>query len=188
MLRPGGVVAAEGTPEELKSAIGGDWLDVSVADPADLPRLQRAGRAVRRRRAADRRSGRADQHSGGRPDPGTGRRCRPRSTEAGFEPLDIAVRRPTLDEVFLHLTGHRPPARGRQAAAPSIRDDGGPCVHGSALGDAWLITRRQFWHWRAQPGVLLVGLLFPVLVTLMFGALFGGAIAGPPDAATTTPS
>jgi len=50
---------------------------------------------------------------------------------------------------------------------------------GSALGDAWTITRRQFWYWRAQPGVLLVGLLFPVLVTLMFGALFGGAIAGP---------
>jgi ABC-2 type transport system permease protein len=49
----------------------------------------------------------------------------------------------------------------------------------SALGDAWMISRRQFWHWRAQPGVLLVGLLFPVLVTLMFGALFGGAIAGP---------
>jgi ABC-2 type transport system permease protein len=51
--------------------------------------------------------------------------------------------------------------------------------NGSVIGDAWTITRRQFWHWRAQPGVLLTGLLFPVLVTLMFGALFGGAIAGP---------
>jgi ABC-2 type transport system permease protein len=49
---------------------------------------------------------------------------------------------------------------------------------GSVLGDAWLLTRRQFWHWRAQPGALLVGLLFPVLVTVMFGALFGGAITG----------
>jgi ABC-2 type transport system permease protein len=47
------------------------------------------------------------------------------------------------------------------------------------LGDAWTITRRQFWHWRAQSGGFAVGLLFPVLVTLMFGALFGGAIAGP---------
>ncbi len=52
---------------------------------------------------------------------------------------------------------------------------------GTAVGDAWLLTRRQFWHWRAQPGALVVGLLFPVLVTVMFGALFGGAIVGPTD-------
>jgi ABC-2 type transport system permease protein len=57
-------------------------------------------------------------------------------------------------------------------AAP-IRADVG------VLGDAWTITRRQFWHWRAQPGVFAVNLLFPVLVTVMFGALFGGAIVGP---------
>lgn len=49
----------------------------------------------------------------------------------------------------------------------------------SMLGDAWTVTHRQFWHWRAQPGGFAVGLLFPVLITLMFGALFGGAIAGP---------
>lgn len=49
----------------------------------------------------------------------------------------------------------------------------------SLIADAWTITRRQTWHWRAQPGGFAVGLLFPVLVTLMFGALFGGAIAGP---------
>lgn len=49
----------------------------------------------------------------------------------------------------------------------------------SLVGDAWILTRRQFWHWRAQPGAVAVGLLFPVLVTVMFGAFFGGAIAGP---------
>lgn len=47
------------------------------------------------------------------------------------------------------------------------------------VADAWMLTRRQLWHWRAQPVPTLVGLLFPVLVTLLFGALFGGALAGP---------
>ncbi len=60
-------------------------------------------------------------------------------------------------------------------AIPAITERPG----GTALGDTWTITRRQFWHWRSQPGAFAVGLLFPVLVTLMFGALFGGAIAGP---------
>ncbi|HEY0639577.1 MAG TPA: ABC transporter permease [Pseudonocardiaceae bacterium] len=48
-----------------------------------------------------------------------------------------------------------------------------------ALGDTWTITRRDLTHWVARPGLLAVGLLFPVMVVLMFGTLFGGAIATP---------
>ena len=113
MLR-GGVVAAQGTPDELKSTIGGDWLDVSVADPADLPRLRELAAPFA---AGDLRidaAGRPDQHSGGRSDQGAGRAVRPRCTESGLEPLDISVRRPTLDEVFLHSDRHRRPAIGRR--------------------------------------------------------------------------
>jgi ABC-2 type transport system ATP-binding protein len=101
MLR-GGVIAAEGSPEELKSAIGGDWLDVSVADPADLPRL--------RHLAVPFASGdlRIDEPAARISIP-VGERTRAlvglsaALTESGLEPLDISVRRPTLDEVFLHL-------------------------------------------------------------------------------------
>ncbi|WP_420121018.1 ABC transporter permease [Nakamurella sp.] len=64
-------------------------------------------------------------------------------------------------------TRHRPGPRTPTPAAESL------------VGDAWILTRRQFSHWRAQPGAVAVGLLFPVLVTVMFGAFFGGAIAGP---------
>lgn len=44
--------------------------------------------------------------------------------------------------------------------------------------DAAIIAGRTFDHWRGQPAPLAVALLFPVLVVLMMGGLFGGAIAG----------
>jgi ABC-2 type transport system permease protein len=52
---------------------------------------------------------------------------------------------------------------------------------GWVLADAWTITRRDLQHWRQQPGVVLVGWFFPIMIVLMFGALFGGAIAVPAD-------
>lgn len=44
--------------------------------------------------------------------------------------------------------------------------------------DAALLAGRTFDHWRTRPGALAVQLLFPVLIVLMMGGLFGGAIAG----------
>lgn len=49
---------------------------------------------------------------------------------------------------------------------------------GSDLGDLLTVVRRELWLWRYQPGVVLTNLLFPVLITLMFGGLFGGALTG----------
>ena len=45
--------------------------------------------------------------------------------------------------------------------------------------DSWTLTRRALQHWANQPGLLLVGMLFPVMVLLMFGYLFGGAMVVP---------
>jgi ABC-2 type transport system permease protein len=50
---------------------------------------------------------------------------------------------------------------------------------GWALADAWTITRRDLMHWRLQPGPVILGWLFPVMILLMFGLLFGGAISVP---------
>lgn len=47
------------------------------------------------------------------------------------------------------------------------------------FGDAWTIARRDHLHWAAAPAPLIIGLLFPVLLLLMFGYLFGGGIAVP---------
>jgi ABC-type multidrug transport system permease subunit len=48
-----------------------------------------------------------------------------------------------------------------------------------ALADGWTVTRRDLTHWARQPVQVIVGLLFPILMVLMFGYLFGGAIAVP---------
>ncbi|MFD4268384.1 ABC transporter permease [Rhodococcus sp. NPDC058481] len=47
------------------------------------------------------------------------------------------------------------------------------------LPDAWTITKRDLAHWVAAPGPVILGWVFPVMVTLMFSALFGGAIETP---------
>ncbi|MBB2923817.1 ABC transporter permease [Cellulomonas cellasea] len=46
-----------------------------------------------------------------------------------------------------------------------------------ALADGWTIALRDLQHWRRQPGQLAVGLLFPVLMVVMFGYLLGGGMA-----------
>ncbi|WP_416975197.1 ABC transporter permease [Streptomyces sp. 4F14] len=43
-----------------------------------------------------------------------------------------------------------------------------------ALTDSWTMTRRELAHWARQPGRLVVGFLFPVMLLLMFGYLMGG--------------
>jgi ABC-2 type transport system permease protein len=50
---------------------------------------------------------------------------------------------------------------------------------GWALADAWTITRRDLQHWRLQPGPVILAWIFPVMIVLMFGLLFGGAINVP---------
>jgi ABC-2 type transport system permease protein len=45
--------------------------------------------------------------------------------------------------------------------------------------DAATLTRRILLHWRQRPVSIALALLFPVLMVLMFGYLFGGAMAVP---------
>ncbi|MFF4173847.1 ATP-binding cassette domain-containing protein [Streptomyces sp. NPDC001744] len=110
-----GKVVAEGTPEQLKSRIGGDRIDV-VARRAD--ELGRAAAAVARVGGAEPVVNEDTRR--------ISVRVRDRATaladivraldSAGVAAEDIALRRPTLDEVFLHLTGAgRPPRTGADA-------------------------------------------------------------------------
>ncbi|MFI1938167.1 ABC transporter permease [Streptomyces purpureus] len=42
------------------------------------------------------------------------------------------------------------------------------------LSDSWTMTRRELAHWARQPVQVVVGLVFPVMMLLMFGYLIGG--------------
>ncbi|MFE7400431.1 ATP-binding cassette domain-containing protein [Streptomyces sp. NPDC057557] len=98
-----GRVAAEGTADELKAMVAGDRIDVVVRDGSQL-----ASAAVL---LGDGAVVDADRRLIGAPAPdrmATLTRTVRALEEAGIEAEDIAVRRPTLDEVFLSLTDRRP--------------------------------------------------------------------------------
>jgi ABC-2 type transport system permease protein len=66
------------------------------------------------------------------------------------------------------------------SVAPHILSTGSPLSRfGWALADAWTITLRDVNHWVLRPGTVIVGWVFPVMIVLMFGGLFGGAIGVP---------
>lgn len=48
-----------------------------------------------------------------------------------------------------------------------------------AILDGWTITRRAVTHWVNQPAQIIIGLLFPIMIVLMFGYLFGGGMSVP---------
>ncbi|MFD4940991.1 ABC transporter permease [Streptomyces sp. NPDC058409] len=43
-----------------------------------------------------------------------------------------------------------------------------------AVSDSWTMTRRELAHWARQPARIVVGLVFPVMLLLMFNYLVGG--------------
>ncbi|MFI0139295.1 ATP-binding cassette domain-containing protein [Streptomyces luteogriseus] len=96
-----GRVIAEGTADELKAETGGDRIDVILRHPGQLGAavalLPLSGVSV----DADRRLLSAPVTDRMEALSGVVRALQ----EAGIEAEDVALRRPTLDEVFLHLTG-----------------------------------------------------------------------------------
>ena len=100
-----GAVIAKGTPVELKARLGGDVIDVTVADRANLNAalhaLEGLGQEAPQvddslgRITLPVRSGAEDLIDAVK-----------RLDEAGIELADLSLRRPSLDDVFLALTGH----------------------------------------------------------------------------------
>jgi oleandomycin transport system ATP-binding protein len=123
-----GEVIATGTPDELKARTGGQVLEVSPEDRARLGEvggilMGLTGSAV----DTDLRAGRVTV-------PVASAAALPeivrRLDAAGIVLAEFALRKTSLDEVFLALTGHRAedavgPANGKPAAGPAARSTAG---------------------------------------------------------------
>jgi ABC-2 type transport system ATP-binding protein len=106
-----GRLASEGTAAQLKDRVGGAVVELRVA-AADRARTFRA------LREADLRDAGVDAHDGrvvlpAPAGPKTLQVALRRLEDAGVTPLDAALRKPTLDEAFLALTGHHTAASDR---------------------------------------------------------------------------
>ena len=120
-----GRVIAEGTADELKDRLGEDVVDVRVADAG------RTGLALELLRPLAATEPRADLASGRISLPvhhgaGTLAEVVRRIDGAGIEVAELSLHRPSLDDVFLTLTGRR--AEGAQGDPAA--DDGDPAGEG----------------------------------------------------------
>ena len=106
-----GRVIAIGTADELKARIGGERIEVVVPTSADLePTRREAALLCADEPAVDERDRRVTVAVDG----GTRDLVEllHRLDAAGIEVLEAGLRRPTLDEVFMFLTGHDAQAEG----------------------------------------------------------------------------
>jgi ABC-2 type transport system ATP-binding protein len=114
-----GRAIAHGTADELKSQIGGERLAVTVTEPADLP----AATAIVERFAVG--DVDVDQHAHALLAPISGGTATLLAAlreldAAGIAVGDVGLRRPTLDDVFLTLTGHRTETDGDTDGDPTL--------------------------------------------------------------------
>jgi ABC-2 type transport system ATP-binding protein len=189
-----GRVIAEGTGSELKDQVGGQILEVELLDAArrDDAVGVLAGVGCGEPEPGDR----ADRLT--LPAPRDGLELLEDSAsalrEAGVGVSELALRRPTLDDVFLQLTG-APPSEdgGGPAVAPEpVAPVRGERVHRrllrlhrptghefvAAVRDAWVVTGRNLRHFTRQPGLLIFSTIQPVMFVILFAYVFGGAVKG----------
>ena len=191
-----GKMIAEGTGNELKDRVGGQILEVELSSAGQRDQAQ----------AVLARVGCGEPQPDERPDRLT--LPAPRNGLALVEEAaaglrraqigitDIGLRRPTLDDVFLQLTGAppsedgaEPGPRARRRPGPQQPAPNGPAprrpvlrlgrpspqaVH-SAVTDTAVVTGRNLRHFIRQPDLLVFSTIQPVLFVLLC-YVFGGAI------------
>jgi ABC transporter DrrB family efflux protein len=200
-----GRVIAQGTGSELKDRVGGQILEVELLRTAerDIARAALAG------------IGCGEPEPGERlaqltlPAPRDGLEMIEEAASAlrraGISVTDLGLRRPTLDDVFLQLTGTPPSengagaevaaadgqphptapsvpaARGHTVPRPTARASRSRRVSARALRggvtDAWVVSGRNLRHFVRQPDLLVFSTIQPIMFVLLFTYVFGGAIS-----------
>jgi ABC-2 type transport system ATP-binding protein len=112
-----GAVIANGTAEQLKEQLGGDTLEARVADPSEL---QRAAEVLHEATAGRPRIDPDKQRVSVPTSGGTGQLIAAglRFQEAGIVLADLGIRHPSLDDVFLALTGAPASIAGTEQPVP----------------------------------------------------------------------
>jgi ABC transporter DrrB family efflux protein len=198
-----GRVIAQGTGSELKDRVGGQILEVELMSPAQRERARAALAGV----------GCGDPEPGDRlaqltlPAPRDGLEMIEDAAsalrKADIAVSDLGLRRPTLDDVFLQLTGAPPSengagpeANGRPnpasfkvpaADVPAVRRPGArrpswwrrlsPRRLRADVTDARVVSARNLRHFVRQPDLLVFSTIQPIMFVLLFTYVFGGAIS-----------
>jgi ABC-2 type transport system ATP-binding protein len=185
-----GRVIAEGTGDELKDRVGGQILEVELTD---LGQREKAEAALLR-------VGCGAPETDERPN----RLTLPAPREslvlveeaaaelrrAGIGVSDMGLRRPTLDDVFLQLTGQPPSENGKPQSAAAVprekhidRPRRLPQPHAPSLReaetgatDSAVVTIRNLRHFWRQPDLLVFSTIQPIMFVILFVYVFGGAV------------
>src|SRR6266542_4438639 len=184
-----GRVIAEGTGNELKDRVGGQILEVELIDVGQRDEAE----------AALLRVGCGAPEEDERPN----RLTLPAPREslvlveeaaaelrrAGIGVSDMGLRRPTLDDVFLQLTGQAPSENGRPQSAVAVpespveRPRRLPRAHAPSLRDAessvtdiGVVTMRNLRHFWRQPDLLVFSTIQPIMFVVLFVYVFGGSV------------
>jgi ABC transporter DrrB family efflux protein len=185
-----GRVIAEGTGNQLKDRVGGQILEVELTDVGQRGEAEAALTGV----------GCGTPEEDGRPN----RLTLPAPREslvlveeaaaalrhAGIGVSDMGLRRPTLDDVFLQLTGQPPGENGQPQLAVAVPDTKvteharrRPRLHAPTLRsaetnitDTAVVTGRNLRHFWRQPDLLIFSTIQPIMFVFLFVYVFGGAI------------
>jgi ABC transporter DrrB family efflux protein len=200
-----GRVIAQGTGSELKDRVGGQILEVELVSAAERDNARAVLAGI----------GRGEPETGERlaqltlPAPGNGLEMIEDAASAlrraEIAVSDLGLRRPTLDDVFLQLTGAPsengagaevatgggqsdgtavsvPAARARAALRPVARRPSwwrrvSPRELRADITDAWVVSGRNLRHFVRQPDLLVFSTIQPIMFVLLFAYVFGGAIS-----------